>query len=78
MCAGEFNIPGREVYTAPAKNSVNGTISYNTPCPYQGKIFQDVVLTFKDGKIYFDDVLIRDNGIFVLDSLQAINSENLM
>lgn len=29
------------------------------------------------GKIYFDDVLIRDNGIFVLDELKGLNPENL-
>ncbi|ASN06864.1 aminopeptidase [Virgibacillus necropolis] len=166
MCAGEFNIPDGEVYTAPVKNTVNGTITYNTPCPYQGNVFHDVELTFKDGKIiaatsdktdelnaildtddgarfigefaiglnpkitepmgdilfdekiagslhftpgaayddadngndssvhwdmvliqrheygggkiYFDDVLIRDNGIFVLDELKALNPENLL
>lgn len=166
MCAGEFNVPDGEVYTAPVKDSVNGVISYNTPCPYQGNVFQDVVLTFEagkiinatadkpeelnaildtdvgarfigefaiglnpkitepmgdilfdekiagsmhftpgaayddadngndssvhwdmvliqrdeygGGKIYFDDVLIRNNGIFVLEELKALNPENLM
>ena len=29
------------------------------------------------GQIYFDDVLIRDNGIFVLDTLKGLNPENL-
>ena len=28
-CAGEMNIPDGEVYTAPVKDSVNGTICYN-------------------------------------------------
>ncbi|WP_188456805.1 aminopeptidase [Virgibacillus oceani] len=166
ICAGEYNIPDGEVYTAPIKNSVNGTIKFNTPCPYQGNVFHDVALTFKDGKIvaatadkpdqlnkildtdegaryvgefaiglnpkvtdpmgdilfdekiagslhftpgaayddadngndsavhwdmvliqrqeygggqlYFDDVLIRDNGIFVVDALKQLNPENLM
>ncbi|MCU9614239.1 aminopeptidase [Caldibacillus lycopersici] len=50
-CAGEANIPDGEVYTAPVRNSVNGTISYNTPSPYQGFTFENVKLTFKDGKI---------------------------
>lgn len=50
-CAGEANIPDGEVYTAPVKNSVNGTISYNTPSPYNGFLFENVKLTFKDGKI---------------------------
>ncbi len=50
-CCGEMNIPDGEVYTAPVKDSVNGVISYNTPSIYQGFEFQNVVLTFKDGKI---------------------------
>lgn len=165
-CAGNMNIPDGEVYTAPVKHSVNGTISYNTPSVYQGFTFENVKLTFKDGKIvdaaandterinkifntdngaryigefaigvnpfitkpmkdilfdekikgsihftpgncydeapngnksaihwdlvwiqtseygggeiYFDDVLIRKNGIFVIDELKCLNPENLM
>ena len=50
-CAGEMNIPDGEVYTAPVKDSVNGVISYNTPSPYQGFTFENVKLTFKNGKI---------------------------
>lgn len=50
-CAGENNIPDGEVFTAPVKDSVNGTITYNTPCPYRGTVFNNVSLTFKDGKI---------------------------
>ena len=29
------------------------------------------------GEIYFDDVLIRKDGIFVLDELKGLNPENL-
>ncbi|WP_316570994.1 aminopeptidase [Neobacillus sp. YIM B06451] len=50
-CAGRMNIPDGEVYTAPVRDSVNGTITYNTPSPYQGFTFENVKLTFKDGKI---------------------------
>ena len=50
-CAGESNIPDGECFTAPVKNSVNGVIKYNTPSPYRGKVFHNVTLTFKDGKI---------------------------
>lgn len=51
ICAGEANIPDGECFTAPIKESVNGTITYNVPSPYHGEIFTDVSLTFKDGKI---------------------------
>jgi len=50
-CAGENNIPDGEVFTAPVRDSVNGTLAYNTPSPYQGFTFDNIKLTFKDGKI---------------------------
>ncbi|QZT35054.1 aminopeptidase [Caldalkalibacillus thermarum TA2.A1] len=50
-CAGEFNIPDGEVFTAPVRDSVNGTVRFNTPSPYQGFVFENVELEFKDGKI---------------------------
>lgn len=50
-CLGESNIPDGEIFTAPIKESVNGTITYNTPSPYNGNIFEHVSLTFKNGKI---------------------------
>lgn len=50
-CAGELNIPDGEVYTAPVKDSVNGTISYNAPAVYQGYTYENIKLEIKDGKI---------------------------
>ncbi len=50
-CAGNMNIPDGEVYTAPVRDSVNGTISYNAPSIYQGFVYENVCLEFKDGKI---------------------------
>ncbi len=50
-CAGQLNIPDGEVYTAPVKDSVNGTISFNAPTPYLGFTYENVRLTFRDGKI---------------------------
>jgi aminopeptidase len=50
-CAGELNIPDGEVYTAPVKNSVNGTITYNSSSSYQGTLFNEIQFVFKDGKI---------------------------
>jgi aminopeptidase len=165
-CSGKMNIPDGEIFTAPVKNSVNGTLMYNTPSEYHGFTFDNIYFEFKEGKIisakcnddkrinhvldtdegaryigefslginpyilspmmdtlfdekiagsfhftpgsayigeadngnrsavhwdlvciqraeygggqiYFDDILIRDNGIFVLDELQCLNPENL-
>ncbi len=50
-CSGKRNIPDGEIYSAPVKNSVNGTITYNAPSVEQGFKFEKVSLTFKDGKI---------------------------
>lgn len=50
-CDGEMNIPDGEIYTAPVKNSINGTLSYTCPSLYEGFTFENVKLTFKDGKI---------------------------
>lgn len=50
-CCGTANIPDGELYTAPIKNTVNGVITYNTPSPYNGNIFNNIRLEFKDGQI---------------------------
>jgi hypothetical protein len=57
------------------------TISYkNTYVPYSQIDFSgfsaDDVQEFL--KIYFDDVLIRKDGLFVLDELKPLNPENLL
>ncbi len=69
-CVGEMNIPDGELYSAPVKNSVNGTITYNTPSPYQGRVYNHVSLEFKDGKIInatCDDDNEKLNEIFNTD-----------
>jgi aminopeptidase len=50
-CDGHRNIPDGEVYTAPVRESVNGTIKYNTPSLYQGVVYNDITFTFENGKI---------------------------
>jgi aminopeptidase len=68
-CCGEYNIPDGECFTAPIKDSVQGTITYNTPSIYWGHTFNGVHLRFADGKIIeatagqFTDILNK-----ILDS----------
>ena len=50
-CTGERNIPDGEVYTAPVKDSVNGTIHYNAPTIYSGVSFENIKFRFENGKI---------------------------
>lgn len=71
ICSGERNIPDGEVYTAPIRDSVNGTITYNTPSVYQGTTFENIRFTFEKGKIVeasaneterMNDILDSDEG----------------
>jgi len=50
-CDGTRNIPDGEVYTAPVRESVNGTIRYNTPSLHEGFVYNGISFTFKNGKI---------------------------
>jgi len=51
ICAGLRNVPDGEVYTSPIKESMNGTIQYNTITSQQNIEFNNVRFTVKDGKI---------------------------
>jgi Leucyl aminopeptidase (aminopeptidase T) len=50
-CSGHMNIPDGEVYTAPVRESVNGTIAYNVPSLHNGFTYENIQFEFKDGKI---------------------------
>jgi aminopeptidase len=50
-CEGKLNVPDGEVFSAPVKDSVNGTIQFNTPSVYGGTKFENIRLRFKDGKV---------------------------
>ncbi len=49
--AGKNNIPDGEVFTSPVRDSVNGTLAFNTPSLEDGVTYERVRFTFKDGKI---------------------------
>ncbi|AJS57837.1 aminopeptidase [Paenibacillus sp. IHBB 10380] len=70
-CSGQKNIPDGEVYSAPVRDSVNGTISYNAQTVYNGISFENIKFTFKEGKIVeatsndtkrLNDILDSDEG----------------
>ncbi len=50
-CFGENNIPDGEIFTAPVRDSVDGTITFNTPSNYDGFIYRNVQFTFENGRI---------------------------
>ncbi|MDF2843076.1 MAG: hypothetical protein K0R00_1502 [Herbinix sp.] len=50
-CDGQRNIPDGEVYTAPVRESINGTLAYNTPAVFQGFTYENIKFRFENGKI---------------------------
>jgi len=68
---------------------IAGSIHFTPGAAYEGSadngnksaVHWDLVLIqtpeFGGGEIYFDDVLIRKDGLFVLDSLKGLNPDNL-
>ena len=50
-CFGSHNIPDGEVFTAPVKDSINGTIHYTADTIYQGTVFSNIRLRFENGKV---------------------------
>jgi aminopeptidase len=49
-CCGECNIPDGECFTAPVRNSVEGTVQFNTPTLWEGAAYENVFLRFEKGK----------------------------
>ncbi|MFZ4617902.1 MAG: aminopeptidase [Rectinemataceae bacterium] len=50
-CDGSMNIPDGEVYTAPVRDSVDGTIAYNAPAEKDGFTFERIAFEFEKGRI---------------------------
>src|SRR3989338_6247601 len=51
QCDGKLNIPDGEIFTAPVKDSINGTIRFNAPTIQDGTLYKNIRLQFKNGKI---------------------------
>lgn len=68
-CAGEANIPDGEIFTAPVRDSINGVLSYNTPSIQDGFTFENIRLTFENGRIVKAEAndSERINRIFDMD-----------
>ncbi len=65
-CAGEYNIPDGECFTSPVRDSVNGTIHFNTPTIYQGTTFTDIDSALKMEKSLKHRRMILKNSIISL------------
>jgi len=51
VCSGSHNIPDGECFTAPVRDSVNGKIKFNTASIYQGRVFREICLEMRNGKV---------------------------
>ncbi len=49
-CDGIYNVPDGEVFTAPVRESVNGTVAFNADSVENGFRFSNIRLTFQEGK----------------------------
>ncbi len=70
-CDGKLNIPDGEVFTAPVRDSIQGTLQYNARTIYQGVVHDNVRFEFENGKIvkatstnteHLNKVLDTDDG----------------
>jgi aminopeptidase len=71
-CDGKLNIPDGEIFTAPARYSVNGNITFNIPALERGVVFNKIRLEFREGKVVeatsqgspdtLNDILGTDEG----------------
>ncbi len=50
-CAGEYNMPDGEIFTAPVEDSTEGKIYYEFPAIYGGREVSGIRLTFRKGKV---------------------------
>ena len=65
--SGSFHFTPGHCYTS-APNGNASAIHWDLVCIQTSK--------YGGGEIYFDDILVRKDGIFVLDSLKGLNPEN--
>jgi aminopeptidase len=67
--AGSFHFTPGNAYDPPGGNGNQSAIHWDTVCIQRPE--------YGGGEIYFDDVLIRKDGLFVLPQLLALNPERL-
>jgi len=50
-CAGDYNMPDGEIFTAPVESSTEGKIYYEFPAIYGGREVSGIRLVFRKGKV---------------------------
>ena len=67
--AGSFHLTPGNAYTGPGGNGNTSAIHWDIVCIQRPE--------YGGGEVWFDDVLIRKDGLFILPELEALNPENL-
>ena len=67
--AGSFHLTPGNAYTGPGGNGNTSAIHWDIVCIQRPE--------YGGGEVWFDDVLIRKDGLFTLPELEALNPENL-
>ena len=75
-CAGEYNMPDGEIFTAPVETSTEGRIHFEFPAIAGGREVAGIRLTFRKGRVveasaekneaYLKEMLAADRGAAVL------------
>lgn len=72
-CEGKLNIPDGEIFTAPVRDSAQGSVYFTAPTIYESKRFSGIQLQFVNGRIQnatceqgsekdLNEILNRDEG----------------
>lgn len=67
--AGSFHLTPGNAYTGPGGNGNQSVIHWDIVCIQRPE--------YGGGEVWFDDVLIRKDGLFVIDSLAGLNPDRL-
>jgi aminopeptidase len=86
-CDGLENFPDGEIFTCPIENTVNGHITFTFPAIHLGNEVEDVVLTFKDGKVsnatakkgevFLKEMLATDEGASMVGEIAIGTNYNI-
>ena len=74
-CCGHENLPDGEVFTAPKEDAVNGQIRFTYPGIYMGQEIENILLTFKDGKVVDFDA---SRGKELLAKVLEVENANIL
>ena len=86
-CDGQVNFPDGEIFTSPIEKSVNGHIRFTYPAIHMGNEVEDVMLTFKDGKVinssamkgeeFLKKILATDDGAIMVGEIAIGTNYNI-